>query len=101
MKRQLLEKEAAKKREEEKKKDQEKELETKQKNVKEIESVSSSLSQIENGISIADESVEEGNRDFKEHLSKKQSSKKTCKEHKVKSKWGLNVMLNSYLKKPF
>jgi len=90
VKRQLLEKEAAKKREEEKKKkDQEKELETKQKNVKEVESVRSSLSQIENGISIADESVEEGNRDFKELLSKKQSSKKDLQRAQSKIEMGI------------
>ena len=90
VKRQLLEQEAAKKREEEKKKkDQEKELETKQKNVKEVESVRSSLSHIENGISIADESVEEGNTDFKELLSKKQSSKRDLQRAQCKMEMGI------------
>ena len=64
----LLEKEAARKREEEqKRKDKEKEEESKKELAKELETIKAALSQVENGISSADESVE-GNRDFKELL---------------------------------
>ena len=70
----LLEKEAARKREEEqKRKDKEKEEESKKELAKELETVKAALSQVENGIISAIESVE-GNRDFKELLEKKNAT---------------------------
>ena len=61
-KRLLLEKEAARNREKERKReDKEREEES---FAKELETVKAASSQVENGIIIADESVDEGNRDF-------------------------------------
>ena len=74
-KRLLLEKEAARNREKERKReDKEREEESKKEFAKELETVKAALTQVENGIIIADESVDEGNRDFKELLSKKNAS---------------------------
>ena len=75
-KRLLLEREAAKKTEEQRRKGVERENELKKEHSKELETVKAALSQIENGICIADESVDEGNREFKELLSKKNATRK-------------------------
>ena len=76
-KRLLLEKGAARKIEEERKrKDEVREKESQKELAKELETVKAALSQVENGISITDESVNEGNRDFKELISKKNTTQK-------------------------
>ena len=94
-KRLLLEREAAKKREEEqRRKDLEREDELKEEHSKELETVKTALSQIENGICIADESIDEGNREFKNFYQKRMPHEKIYKELKAKLKWESNVELN-------
>ena len=85
----LLEREAAKKTEEQRRKDVERENELKKEHSKELQTVKTALSQIENGICIADESVDEGNREFKELLSKKNATRKDLQRAQSKIEMGI------------
>ena len=89
-KRLLLEKEAARNREKERKReDKEREEESKKEFAKELETVKAALTQVENGIIIADGSVDEGNRDFKELLSKKNASWKDWQKAQRRIEMGI------------
>ena len=89
----LLEKEAARKREKERKrKDKEREEESKKELTKELETVKAALSTVENGISIADESVNEENRDFKELSSKKNATRKDLQRAQSKIQMGIKLL---------
>ena len=63
--------------------------ESKKELAKELETVKVALSKAENGISIADESVDEGNKDFKELLSKTNSTRKDLQRAQSKIEMGI------------
>ena len=82
-KRLLLEREAAKKREEEqRRKDLERQGELKKEHSKELKMVKTALSQTENGICIADESIDEGNRIQGTFIKKECHTKRSTKSSK-------------------
>ena len=89
-KRLLLEREAAKKGEEEqRRKELERQDELKKEHSKELETVKTVQSQTENGICIANDSVDEGNREFKELLSKKNATRKDLQRAQSKIEMGI------------
>ena len=63
--------------------------ESKKELAKELETVKATLSQVENEISIADQNVDEGNRDFKELSSKKNATRKGLQRAQSKVKMGI------------
>ena len=63
--------------------------ESKKELAKELETVKATLSQVENEISIADQNVDEGNRDFKELSSEKNATRKGLQRAQSKVKMGI------------
>ena len=89
-KRLLLEREAAKKKEgQQRRKELERGDELKKEHSKELETVKTALLQTENGICIANESVDEGNREFKELLSKNNATRKDLQRAQSKTEMGI------------
>ena len=89
-KRLLAQKEELKKKEEkQKQKEEEEQAALRKQNEKEVETIKAALLQIKNGLSVADESVEEGNKNFKDLLSKKNSTRKDLQRAQSKIEMGL------------